>query len=343
MQVCLAFCLAALATFSQISVADDDEPPTRPAIPVVGRPSAHFYQAAGTGVTIKAEATPTELASNEWLTYTLTINKLLNGAQVEKPSLKMLPEFAAFQIDEGASLDPDAEAGRRIFVFRLRPSSDQVKLIPEIAFHYYDPKRIVSAQKPQDKFPRIYSNSVPIHVVPPIAPPSKLPTPLDVPGFAVNLATNDEILAPSSRSFLSLLWLPALLVPPLLAIGWVLMWRTLFPNSARLRKLKRNRAARVALSALAHSRRHSPEDPGAAIAHIMIDYLRERFDLPGTSNTPREIAWHLRSIPLPYARCDQAFDFFQACDTARYSRDATDRAKLATDAERLLVVLEEPA
>jgi hypothetical protein len=327
------------------SFAQDDAPPERPGIPVVGRPTSDFYNAAGTSVKLKAEATPRKVAQNEWLTLTLTITNLLNAADVEKPSLKALPEFAGFQIDDAKHLDPPLDAGKRdqrIFVYKLRPASTTIETIPEIAFHYYDPRRLVLPNRPQDKFPKVLSNAVPIHVTPPVAPPPAPATPLDVPAFALNLATGDKALSPSRSFFHGATWLPILFIAPLLAVGWVMLWKKIYPDSARLAQLRRNRSVRTALTALTAARRTGHDIAGQA-ADIMGRYLHERFDLPWHARTPAEIAGHLQSLGSTQQQVDLAISFFKDCDAARFAPTDAELPGLIDTAEQLIIALEAPA
>lgn len=322
--------------------AQDDAPPERQSIPVVGRPASDFYNAAGDGVKLTASAAPTEVPLNEWTTFTLTITKLLNAADIEKPSLKALPEFDGFQIDEAKELDPPynpAKRDQRIFVYKLRPNSKAIESIPEIAFHYYDPKRVVLPNRPQDRFRKGLSNFVPIRVLPPVAPPPVAVLPLEIPAFALSLATEDGPCAGRS-SIPNWIWMLALALPPFLAVGWVLWWKALYPDAAKLLQLKRHRAVRHALAAL--SRLGRAGDEGAqAVAAAMHRYLHERFDVPVYARTPPEIAAHLQATGCSTEPIEQATAFFRDCDAARFGPHLDMSAELVAAAQRLIVALEE--
>jgi hypothetical protein len=270
---------------------------------------------------------------------------LFNAADVEKPSLKAIPEFAIFQIDEAKQLDPpfdDGKRDQRVFVYQLRPSSMTIEIIPEIAFHYYDPRRVVLPNRPQDKFPKVLSNAVPIRVTPPIAPPPAQPMPLDVPAFALNLATGDSVLSPGRSPFQGWTWFPILLTAPLLAVGWVILWKKIYPDSARLAQLRRNRAVRTALTALTSARR-TGRDLAVHAVDIMVRYLHERFDMPRHARTPVEIAGHLQSIGCSQQQVDQAISFFKDCDAARFAPADCELPASIDEAEQLIIALEAPA
>jgi hypothetical protein len=274
----------------------------------------------------------------------LTISNLLNAPEVEKPSLKKLPDFAKFQIDETPELDPKIDPRRpnqRVFVYKLRPSSENVTLIPEVPFYYFDPKIRVPAERPQLAFPKRFSNSIPIRVHAPAATTNpSVQVPVEVPKFAMSLASGDALRA-EPETLPAWLWQSALVVPPLVAIGWVFAWRALYPDAARLARMKRNRAVRRALNALAAVKGGQAADSADRVVRIVIAYLHERFDLPYEARTQREIAEFLRKIKAPPERVEQASDLFQACDAARFGPAPVVDAKLAEAAGQLVVSLEE--
>ncbi len=320
---------------------DDDQFPEQRQIPVVGRPTSGFYNAAGMDVKLKAEASPTKLATNEWLTFTVTVTGLLNASDVQKPSLNEISEFKPFQIDESTKLDVPFDAGHsdhRVFKYKLRPSTERLTLIPEIDFHYYDPKRVTLPDRPQDKFPKALSNAVPIVVTRPAEPPSAPPTPLVIPGFAEHLASGNALSAGQS-SIPPWLWFAALVAPPMLAVGWVMAWRHLYPDVAKLRLLKRHRAVRLALAALKAIKR-SDERAAVQTAEIVSRYLHERFDLPLSARTPIEITNHLRTLGLSTERVALSAAFFRDCDALRFAPGHAVAEEIAHEAERLIIAME---
>jgi hypothetical protein len=305
-------------------------------VPVVGRPERDFYNAIGTGVTLRPEASPTQLTTADWITFTLTIDKLDNAPDVEKPSLHTLTDFQPFQVVETADLDPSldpATPGRRVFVYRLRPASESVALIPEVPFAYFDPKRVAAPDRPRDRFPKTFSSAIPIRLIRPVQPPAAI-VPLDVPAFATKLAPVSE----SPISIPSWVWPVGLAAPPLLALGWVVLWRRLYPDAARLVRLKRIRAVRAALKAFATAR--GRDDPPAAVADAFLGYLRERFGLSPFARTPAEVADALRAAACAPGHAEQVASFLRACDAARFAPAHAADDELADEAERLVVALE---
>jgi len=329
------------------ALADDEEESGGKAralrIPKVGQPSSDFYNAAGSGVKIQADAEPRELSTNDRLTFKLTITNLLNPAEVEKPSLKKLPDFAGYQVDESPELDPKIDPrrrGQRVFVYKLRPSSEKQTFIPAVTFYYYDPALRVPPERPQLAFPLRRTSAIEIRVHAPSVTNPGVQIPVDVPQFALSLASGNA-LSPERSELPGWLWRLALVAPPFLAIGWLFAWRALYPDAARLARMKRNRAVRHALNALANVKRANAVESAGMISQIVIAYLRERFDLPLEARTQREIAEYLERIDIAPEHVEQASQLFRACDAARFGPAPVVATDLADAAERLVVALEE--
>jgi hypothetical protein len=328
------------------SLADDDIPPETPRIPKVGCPESDFYNAIGTGVRLAAVASPTEVTTKDWIEYKLTIVNLVNAGEVEKPSLKSLADFKHFQIDESTELDLKFDAAvkdRRMFRYRLRPASEKVALIPEVAYYYFDPKRVVAEDRPRDRFPKTFSNAIAIKVTAPVQHEETETTPLMVPTFATELGSRERLLRDSSQRWPEWVWPVALVVPPLIVVAWVWVWLRVYPDSARQAQLRRHRAVRVALSALSAVRRHPGNDPAGAITRSWLTYLHERFDLPSFARTPREVVEYLRTLGMPAERIEAAATFGRACDAARFSPAHAVVTELIGEAERLIGIMEESA
>ena len=338
--VSLSPCLLVSLSLSQLA------PPTLRAadvtIPVVGRPVADFYDAAGTPVIVEAKAEPTELTTDDSLTYTLSVRNLLNPAQVRRPDLHQLPDFEqAFQITDLP--DPLTKStDRRVFAYRLRPRDSSVKEVPPLRFRYYRPDIPPPPNRPERAFPTALAPALPITVKQPPQPPPLPPVPLDVPPFAAELASGDAVLSrPSAGPWPPWLWLVALAVPPLAAVAWAVAWRSLFPDAARRAHLRRSRAARRALHALDSARRRPTGDPAATVEGIVIDYLHERFDLPPNARTPAEVASFLAKIGSPPEQQARAAEFFRSGDAARFAPPGLAVVgDLAAEAERLILALE---
>jgi len=109
------------------------------------------------------------------------------------------------------------------------------------------------------------------------------------------------------------------LIPPLSCLTWLIVWRRLNPDAARLAKQRRSRAARLALRSLGALTRTPPEEQALRIKEVLVDYLRERFEFKILEPTPFEVAGHLRASGVSDKSAGRARDFFAECDAARFA------------------------
>jgi len=321
--VAIVFAASGIANFQ------DDEPPEKPGIPQVGRPATGFYGAAGTGVTIVAEASPTTLPADEWLTFTLTISKLLNPADVEKPSLKDAEGFDLFQIVESVTLDPKWDSAfpkQRVFVYKLRPISTKVTRIPDVAFAFYDPRRVVAPNRPQDKFPKALSNPIEIQVM---AVENK-----SAQRSAISIPAGWETLESShTHVFMMLMSSSAwLFLAPFATVAWIVAWRWAFPSAYSLRELTRHRAARQALAAF--------QSDSVNAEAVMARYLHDRFGIDASCIYDRStLTEQLARAGLDRSRMALTNEFLKLSDQNRFA-PAIDRVAIADRGRELIRQLE---
>ena len=300
-------------------------------IPAIGQPTP-FYGAAGSGVAITATADPTIIHLDDWLIYTVRVEKLINAADVRRPDLNELDAFSSvFQIEDAAS--PNEPAGTRVFRYRLRPRRADVTSIPAFTFPYYDPAIAQPPDLPGFPFRKVRADAIPIRVTKKTVSPLP-PVPLDVPVWAEAPASGVPIRVPAWA------WWLAATLPPLAALGGCAIWRVLNPAGARLARRRRSRAARAAIRTLHSLDRHPPADP-AAVVWCVAGYLAERFDLPGVFRTPGDLSGRLREAGADSPTIAECQVFLHAADVARFAPrpDVTAEALIA-DAERLVRRLE---
>jgi len=297
------------------------------AIPVVGQPTP-FYGAAGKKLKVDATATPTDLTLEDSILFTLRVEGLLNGAEVVRPHLLDIEQFARdFQIeDEPATANEPA--GTRVFQYRLRPRGLKVKAIPEFVFPYYDPDIPQPADRPELPFRKARTAVIALSIRKATLPPPSI-VPLEIPPFA-------ESLAPPDTHFPSwAMWL-AFLAPPFLAVGWYIGWRLLNPEGARLARRQRSRAARTALRSLQILARGATVSSGDVV-HCVTNYLTLRYNLPGVFRTPRELTQNLREARAGEIIIANSETFLRTADAARFSPNASPATDaLVADAERLI-------
>ena len=302
--------------------------------PLVGQPTANFYGAQGSGVKVAWSLDRTKVPLGAEFVATLTVTNATNPKKIARPDLKKLPEFQSlFTVTDNIDPVPAIDAREVKFTYRLRPRDRDVQEVPPFDFYYYNPS---AAQGKQ--FPLARAKKVEIAVTaPPPKPPSPV-VPLGEPDHLFVIATGPQLLegtplVPSGWAFGVVA-----LVGPLLAFGWYVVWQRVFPDAARLAKMRRSRAARRAVSAIRRAGRSA--DPAAALANAVLAYLRMRFPLPPGAVTPTEIGTALAEAGLPVPECDAATHFFRECDAARFSPSSENGMSLAASAEAIVSCLE---
>lgn len=296
--------------------------------PTLFEPEKHYYKAKGVGVSVKWDVPTPNVQEGRDLAVTLVISRVQNPAEVVRPDLGKLPAFAErFEVAKGAP--PPAINGTELrFTYTLRPRSRTVDQVPALDFYYFNPAAAVG----KSQFRLTRADSVPIRVS---APPPKPATPLTEPEslFALPAVPGDSAFAPCGWA-----WGAAALFGPLAAGAWFLVWRRVYPDAARLARLRRSRAARRAIDGVRRAARTA--DPPAAIASAVLEYLRTRFPLPESAVMPSELEAALREVNVPEVLAREVADVFRACDRARFAPPNDSGLSLAADAEAAVVRVE---
>ena len=296
-------------------------------------PPEHFYKAHGSGVVVGWKLDRTELPEGEFLTATLTILKATNPHEIVRPDLRKLPAFNdAFQIEDvpGPPVKPtDPEAK---FVYGLKPRSRAVNRVPTLDFFYYN-----AALGEDKRFLKTTARGVTVAVTA-VAPKPRTAVPLDAPDALFEVATGPHLLSGEPFAPGPGAWVLLLLGIPALVLLWYVAWRRVYPDAARLTRIRRSRAARRATDAIRKAARNP--DPAGATAAAVLGYLRARFPLPVGAETPGEIGDALRAAGH---RDDGVVRFFRQCDAARYSPSSDNAVSLATEAVAVVGRLEATA
>jgi len=322
---CLVTCL--LIVNRQSSIANP-EPPD------IWQPAEHFYKAQGSRVKVAWTLDRTSVPEDEELVATLTVKGATNPQEIVRPDLKKLEAFESrFVITDNRDPPPAAGAPEVRFSYRLRPRNRQVTAVPTLKFAYYD------RSAPEGKqYQTTQAKFVSITVTPPRPKPPPPAIPLNEPDHLFAVASGPRVL--EARPFVpgDWAWPAVALGGPLAALGWYVAWRRVFPDAARLTRLRRTRAARRAIDAARRSG-HAADPPGT-IAGAVLAYLRARFPLPPGAVTPTEVGAALAELGLPAEECESVADFLRACDAARFAPPGETDPSLAASAEALVVRLE---
>jgi hypothetical protein len=300
--------------------------------PLFGQPKQDYYGAHGPAVRVRWELESKAVHAGADLNVALVVTGAQNPTEIVKPDLRKLRAFDAFQVTNAPDPPRDAGAKEVRFAYKLAPRSTAVTEIPELKFHYYNARAAEGRQ-----FPATRAAAVEITVAEP--PKAVRPVvPIEAPEHLFRVPTGPGVLGP--RPFVPSVWawLAAALVGPVAALGWFLAWRQLFPDAARLARLRRSRAARRALDLIRKA--HRAPEPPAAIANAVLGYLRARFPLPESAVTPSEITAALRELGVPAGDAEQVGAVFRACDEARFAPASNNGASLTARAETAVAKLE---
>jgi hypothetical protein len=314
-------------------------------IPVLHRPT-DFSGASGRFFQVEATLSSNEVHLGE--PVTLTLRAFTEAPVVRPPASWPLSQVAslhdAFKVElVGAGVkDPDRSAWT--FVYRLHPQRPGKFELPSLPFWFHDP----AIPSPQDAFQPRYTDPFELTVL----PPEVVRIPVTAPERFFTVDLSERILAREQIwRFTDRVLLAGLVVPPLAALCWYLVWRRLHPNEARLALRRRSRAARRALAALERIQ-PAPGKEGTVLAvRAVTHYLQQRLDLAVHEATPREVAFYIRKMGYSAALARQAFTFFELSDAHRFKPDAAevDPAKQAAEGElsasacSLILAVEEEA
>lgn len=299
-------------------VAPAESPTSVDQIPVIERPQKLFYNAiAGSEkLAVRWEVSPGSVPLGGSLTLTLVVANAANPQELVRPPLadltkdrdllEALPQFPVlFSAVEDLPDDPPAPGEVR-FRYKVTPRNEGTFRVPELTYRYYQPR----AQQGRRTM-AAHSLAVPFTV-------SK-PTVSSAP--ATPLAAPDEFFAVRSDGMLSRsggpsgwVWVGLFAVGAVVLTGWVIGWRVLFPDAARLAAIRRHRAVRIALDRL----RRPHVTPGD-VAVTLRNYLIARFGLAFTAQTPGEVAAGLTEVGVSAERAAEAEELLRDCDAARFA------------------------
>ena len=297
------------------------------------RQAKDFYHAIASGpkgVEVAWAVDPPTVPVNGELTLTLTVRHAANPHELVKPDLRTFDGFTErFQILDRTNPTASPDAAEVRFTYGLRPQSTDVKEIPSLRYVYF--RRVGNDWRSFTTF----ASSVPVVVTAAAAKPTPAAAsvPLDAPEEFFTLAEERPTANPGRFG-----WLLPVAAVPVAVVAWVLLWRWLFPDAVRLAKLRRNRAARLALDRLKAAR--ASADPAGAAAFAFRSYLTARFGMPPAAQTPAEVSVALQAVECPAEKAADAEAFLRACDAARFTPTPDHGMSLTQQAESLITTWE---
>jgi hypothetical protein len=259
------------------------------------------------------------------MTLTLTVSNVINPTELTAPPLADFPEFQRlFSVIEPNPPTLDPATSRVVFPYRMRPRDEGKFQIPELKYVF---ARRAGSPK-QFRLDPAHAESVPFIVTKPVVPKAEV-RPLDGPPEFFELRGGFARSGGPEATW----WVGLFAGFGLIGVGWVAGWRRMYPDAARLARIRRNRAARVTLDRL-RSAVKSP-DPTAATAAAFRGYLTARHGIPFAAQTPQEVADSLRAVEFPADRVIDAEAILRGFDAVRYG-GSTEQAASPTAVAALI-------
>lgn len=308
-----------------VTVAVAPPPTSVEQIPVLDRPQDHFYGAIAGPKRVEVwwEVTPAEVPLGESFSLSLVVANAVNPHELSRPPLLELSGFRElFSAVEPLPADAPTTSGEIAFRYRVTPRNVGTFCVPELTYRYYQPL----APEGRRTF-TTRAEAIPF-VVAKQAEVAVRPVPLVAPEELFDLRTDDGFSRHGGPGVWA--WIGLFAGTVGVVVLWVVGWRVLFPDTARLAVLRRNRAVRTALDQL-----RKPRLSPAEVTITVRNYLIARHGLSFTAQTPAEVASGLTESGLPPERVKEAEELLRQCDAARFA--GADNGALSPDRARAMI------
>lgn len=301
--------LFALLVFASVVAAQPARPSVKDLSPL-DRQKEHFYGAiAGARrVAVTWTVSPASAPMGSDITLTLTVSNVSNPHELVAPPLADMPDLQRLfsTIELGQQPKPDPPESRVEFRYKVRPRNEGNFTIPELTYVF----AVHAGGRTQ--FQTTRAEAVTFSVTKPVVPKAD-PRPLDGPPSFFELREGRFVRsgAPGVGWWIGLFG-GAIMI----GFAWVFGWRWMYPDAARLARIRRNRAVRTALDRLRVAPKRA--DPLAETAAAFRGYLIGRYGVPYTAQTPHEIAGALQKLDFPAERITTAEQLLRESDAVRY-------------------------
>ncbi|HLN27157.1 MAG TPA: BatD family protein [Gemmataceae bacterium] len=287
--------------------------------PIAGRP-ANFSGAIGT-CRVTTHVNSTELQAEDPIHLTVRVIGSGSLADLPRPDLRHLPAFARqFHIENLADRSLGQENARE-FDYLLRPKNSGVKEIPPLPFVFFKPGLVPDYKGYQTTYAPAILLTVKSRAR---VTPKQIQGPdnsVKAPDSIYTFAEGSTVLRHQRVFFLpGPFALAALLVLPIVpGLAWYVVWRYRFPDEARMRQMKRSRAARQALKTLQRLDKTQPKDEAPQAAAAVLGYLRNQLDFAPAEPTPSEVAALLKNAGSSMELIQKTRQFLEECEAARFA------------------------
>lgn len=274
--------------------------------PAIYQGSPNFSNAiAGSGFETLWSATPLELDVDAVIELRIRFQGVVNPDRVHRPDLANRASFRANFREIISYGEPLIERTAVEFQYHLKPRSDSIHEIPELAIAYYSAS--------QDRVGTKYLDAIPLKIRPSSAKPETT-QPIVAPERFFELP---EAAAPWTTS--PSWWHISIVAVALSALPtiWILVWRYRNPEGVRLARLRRHDAIRSTLDRLENAERCGA--PLQEFLRILQDHLIARFGAQPAAMTPVDVRTAMDEAKLPADQIESTIQFLKRCDEIRFA------------------------
>ncbi len=274
--------------------------------------------------TFSVQAAPTNVAAGDPITLKLRVAGTGALDALTAPSLDLGQAFKVYPpTSKLETTDPLGIKGARTFECVVTPQNPDLKVLPAIAWSYFDPQKKV--------YRTVQQPAIPIVVRP--AGGVAMAGPIGAQGSDRQAAPPPDIVTIKSR-----LGVISLVQPPLIQRGWFLalqgvplvFWLAVLARRKYQQNLERNprrvrqrQVARIVEEGRLELRRQAEANEGeafyATVFRLLQEQLGERLNLPASSITEAVVEERLRPLGVPEETLTLVHDVFQRCNQARYA------------------------
>lgn len=279
---------------------------------------------------VSLTASPTNLQAGDPITLRIDISGNGNLESVQLPDqpawkgFRVYPAEPSFQPEDALAL-----AGTKRFVQVLTPESSDITQLPPFEFAFFDPR--------QRQYRTVRTEPVPLSVAPGARTPT-IPTPAGAASTETAATTQTDIVplkphlglvASTTQSlWLAQPWFLALALLPMATWLGIHEWqrarsRRASNSQARQRELLRRRIADGLRSLESLSRQGDSDAFHSTLFRVLQDTVAARTGQPPSSITEGSLESDLVPRGVPPETIATLHTLFQACNQARYARQAT--------------------
>ncbi len=287
-----------------------------------------------------------EVKQNEAINLRLSVNGTGNISLIELPTPEFPADFEVYdpEMNENIVQNSNPVSGSRTYDYLIMPRNPGTFTIKPFTFSYYDPK--------QRAYKSISSEGFTIKVGKGIASQSGKP----VNQEEVELIGNDiRFMAPQSlpltvigSNFYNSLWFYiSLLIPALLFIAFVIIWRRRIRINSNVALRKHLRATAVANKRLTTAKKHLQQEQSSEffveVSRALWGYVCDKFSIPLSELSINSVDEKLLHVKVKAEVRDRLVNTLNQCEFARFAPagQAPDMQALYNEASSIIMDIEQ--